>query len=316
MKELKTKYGEHKYKLIIQGNEGADLQAKKGTEKQIKPCKVYYGLDKYTFYQKTVVQNKIILKPLVDTIRREILQIYQTNLIKQFENKKSNRWERPSVNYQVTLNILKTKHVNLQDDAIKKFFIKIINADLPTQFHMKNITTRIKLNAQEKNKKLTDKQKYQIQIYSSRICGTCKTTADIFHICADCRINEQLQSQKIQEIQQILNADVGVNRLCAQDWLDTNKYANIPRNRRIPIQQNIKLLNTGFITRKFYQKIYKETNNKDKANNLAYKIQKIILSWSKKMYKAKNEAFFKKLKFQGKYIKKYHNYPYLKKGIT
>lgn len=299
MHDLKLKYPQH-FKLILKGNDKADLLAKNSLNLAIKKVKFCKGMDRYTIFTKTLSQNNnLLIHPIVSTIRSYVLNIYNIKHKKKWDTKSNIRWKHNSIAIS-SYNLIKEKKIALYPFIIKKFFLRFLNNDLPTQYNMYK-----KTKSQTIAKfKITPRQQYKLQIYKKK-CNICSEKADILHITSKCKINSQLQNEKIKAIQKILDIKLGKNKIDITNFLIDSKFNNLNRTN---ILNRKNYNNMGLITKKFQMQIHKITKNKFQTLNISRHIQLIILGWSYLMYKNYLKKFFTSLKKNGRYIAKYHNY--------
>ena len=320
IRDLKNKFGSH-FKLVIQGNDEADNLAKESLKSNYKIFQKCAGMDTYTIFcplKDAEGKNMQMLQsdvgnPIVMSIRKYILNIYQEKYKKKWEKSRSKRWNNIHVQYEPTMNILKTKFIDLNLFFLKKFFIRIINNSLSTPHDMYIYAEKLR-EKKSQGAKLYKRQLYKTQVYTTNKCSMCSKKEDIFHMTTVCTYNKVFQKSKIQDIQKICDANSCTKKIQINKWLTMQKYNNIPLNKRKALKRNIKLLNTGMITADFAHEIQSKFSDKKDANKILSNIQWIIIGYAWLMYKNSLQKYFINLKNHKKYVSKYHQRK--KNGVT
>lgn len=131
------------------------------------------------------------------------------------------RWDRDTTD-SCSWSFLTKKQITPYAFAIKKFFLRFLNKELPTQYNRYIATVK----GLQKRNIITDRLSYFRQIYSKK-CSFCHVKNDILHISNSCRTNQHLQREKIHAVQTILNTNLGRGKILAKDWLVDDRFNNL-----------------------------------------------------------------------------------------
>ena len=318
--KLKNVYGQN-FNLVMKGNEAADSLAKQSLNLPSSNFHKCGGMDDYTIYKPLLDINGNYMNmmghetgmPVVDPIRKQILYMYQEKYKKKWKVNRNKRWNNQYINFKMTTEILCNKSIDINLFKYKKFLIRILNKSLATSANLFSYASFLKGKKNE-GKKLTLRQEYKIKIYNTNICTLCKEKENIFHISSNCIHNSNLQSQKIEQIQNTLDKNINTKCVKIKYWLTKQSHNNIPMSKRKVHNKNSKLLNVGILTNKFTQEITSKIHDKDDAIKMLSNIQWIILGYDWLMYRNSLRIFFNSLKRNKLYVNKFHNKQ--KTGIT